>query len=116
LIFTSKCIKGIFIFSFLKKKPQRAAQATVEFVQFAKVLKWSASDGTLLQLAEQHNIKVKKSCCKGNCGVCVAYLLSGQVFYEEAVSFKVTGNEILLCSAYPGVKSLRDDPYLRINL
>ncbi|MCK5818688.1 MAG: 2Fe-2S iron-sulfur cluster binding domain-containing protein [Psychromonas sp.] len=77
---------------------------------------WSVSDGTLLQLADRHQIKVKKSCCKGNCGACVAQLLSGQVYYQEEMSFKVTGNEILLCSAYPGLKSTKSPPYLRLNL
>lgn len=93
-----------------------ATHATVEFVRSGKVLHWSEGDGTLLQFADRYQIKVKKSCCKGHCGACVAQLLSGQVYYEEEMSFKVIGNEILLCSAYPGLKSTKTLPYLRLNL
>lgn len=104
------------MFDFFKKKTQMATRAKVEFVRSGKTFDWTISDGPLLQFAERHHIEIKKSCCKGHCGVCQIKLLSGAIFYQEDISFQIGVNHVLLCSAYPAMDKENKTPHIYIDL
>ncbi|MCP4324350.1 MAG: 2Fe-2S iron-sulfur cluster binding domain-containing protein [Psychromonas sp.] len=86
------------------KKVEAAKQARVMFNRSGVMFSWSKSDGSLLDLAEQHGLSPVSSCRSGNCGSCTTKLLSGDVFYEQATGADLAKGEVLLCSAVPAAE------------
>jgi len=76
----------------------------VEFKKSGKVLDWSDTFESILELAEDNGIEIESECRQGYCGTCMVKLLSGEVDMENTDGLDdsdIENNMILTCSAVP---------------
>lgn len=73
----------------------------VTFSRSGKTVKWSPSDGTLLDLALKNEIEVAYSCRLGDCQSCVQKVISGVVDHVGDEVPLLSLNQALLCLAVP---------------
>lgn len=76
-------------------------RTTVRQVRFARsgiATEWAASQGTLLELAEELGIPVDYGCRFGDCCACAVPLLEGKVAYAEAGIAAEPGMVLLCCA------------------
>ncbi|XWK86066.1 MAG: FHA domain-containing protein [Phormidium sp.] len=59
-----------------------SSPATVVFTKSGKEVIWDG-EKSILELAEQENVAIRRGCGKGFCGACKQKLLSGNVEYKE---------------------------------
>ncbi|NUP68862.1 MAG: 2Fe-2S iron-sulfur cluster binding domain-containing protein [Nonomuraea sp.] len=62
---------------------------------------WTDTDGTLLELAENHGVPVPSACRSGACGTCVLDLVHGEVSYLVDPPIPPGSRAVLGCSAVP---------------
>ena len=62
---------------------------------------WSRCDLPLLELAEEHSVRIDFGCRAGSCGTCVTRILSGAVRYLHQPNAPLEVGEILACIAVP---------------
>jgi uncharacterized protein len=74
---------------------------TVTFDYSKKCVPWSASYGSLLELAEAAGIPVEAGCRAGHCGTCMTALRQGSVSYVMEPSQTPEAGKCLLCVAQP---------------
>lgn len=78
------------------------APAQVQFARSAQTASWRQEDDlSLLELAEQQGLRPNFSCRNGQCGLCRATLLSGDVMYPAEPDADVAQGDVLLCCALP---------------
>ena len=93
-------------FSAIEAEPV-AEEALVVFASNGAELRWTAADGTLLDLAEAHGFTPPVSCRSGRCGSCATRMTAGTVVTDPTAVAETAENEILLCSARPAEGSAR---------
>jgi len=62
---------------------------------------WTATDGTLLELAEHHGVPVLSACRSGACGTCALDLVRGEVSYLVDPAIPPGSRAVLACAAVP---------------
>ncbi|MEV0800407.1 2Fe-2S iron-sulfur cluster-binding protein [Kribbella sp. NPDC050281] len=62
---------------------------------------WTDADGTLLELAESHGVRVLSACRSGACGSCTLDLVHGEVSYLIDPALPPGSRAVLACSAVP---------------
>ncbi|AXS41665.1 2Fe-2S iron-sulfur cluster-binding protein [Breoghania sp. L-A4] len=87
------------------KKPHSAETSgkaiKVEFTRSGKKLIWTETEGTLLELADAHGVRISSGCRVGNCGTCSTALTRGSVSYVTTPASKPPAGSALLCIACP---------------
>lgn len=78
-----------------------ASQSTVTFVTSGQTVPWNPSDGSLLELAEAHQLNPPYSCRAGICGTCMCKLRSGEVTYQTAPTADIDPGSVLICISQP---------------
>lgn len=78
-----------------------ATGIVVNFSQSGKQLPWSHSTGSLLELAEAHDVSVNSGCRAGSCGSCQTRIKSGEVSYRQPPDFDPEPGACLLCVCTP---------------
>lgn len=73
----------------------------VEFSRSKTTVDWSPKNGTLLELAEAHNIKARCGCRAGSCGSCLTALMQGEVDYLHRPGAKPEAGSCLICISKP---------------
>ena len=73
----------------------------VEFARSGRVVQWTKSDGTLLELAEAHGVKARCGCRAGVCGTCQAGLRQGEVDYIQRPAREPGAAQCLPCITQP---------------
>jgi ferredoxin-NADP reductase len=73
----------------------------VKFARSGLSADWREEDGSLLDLAEAHHLKVNSGCRAGNCGTCATALKTGKVTYMATPASEPAGGTVLLCIARP---------------
>jgi ferredoxin-NADP reductase/uncharacterized protein YcbX len=79
----------------------RAGPFKVTFSRTKQSVEWSSSQGTLLELGEQHGVRLSANCRAAACGACKVALLGGRVFHLVKPPFPLADNELLTCCAVP---------------
>jgi hypothetical protein len=80
---------------------QAAGSVQVEFTRSGKRLNWQEEDGTLLDLAEKHGVRIASGCRAGNCGTCATALREGDVTYVTKPASSPAQGSVLMCVACP---------------
>ncbi len=78
--------------------------AEVSFANSGKTITWRPEDGTLLDLAEKHEIDLPSGCRSGSCGTCSTAITSGEVTYVAPPQMDPGAGSCLPCSAIPSGK------------
>lgn len=73
----------------------------VTLSQSNKVLNWSASEGSLLELAENNEIPIESACRAGQCGMCKVSITQGEIEYLTSPSATIEANSCLSCISIP---------------
>lgn len=73
----------------------------VKFARSGRVIQWSESADTLLELAEASGVPVRCSCRAGNCGTCLTALRQGTIEYVRPPSREHVDGFCLPCIARP---------------
>jgi len=73
----------------------------VTFARSQRRVDWDAGAASLLELAENHSIRVESGCRAGCCGACQTRIESGTVVYDQVPEFDVAPGNCLLCLAKP---------------
>jgi ferredoxin-NADP reductase len=88
-----------------------SSEATVVFAKSGKEVIWDG-EKSILELAEQENVEIRRGCGKGFCGACKQKLLSGNVEYKQEPSALQDSDRsvgfILTCIADPVEKVVID--------
>lgn len=85
----------------LTDEPARAGSFQVKFLRSNKVLAWEPTNGSLLDLADRHGIRVESGCRAGNCGTCMTAIRTGEVDYPLPPGEMPDDGACLLCTAVP---------------
>lgn len=78
-----------------------APAVTVTFNRSKKTLRWSAQQGSLLELCESNGITLDSGCRAGNCGTCQVALMAGKVNYNARHDITPEAGSCLACIAAP---------------
>jgi ferredoxin-NADP reductase/uncharacterized protein YcbX/ferredoxin len=62
---------------------------------------WAATDGSILDLAEQLGLSPPANCRSGACGTCKARIVSGSVVHDPEPVLPITSDFALICCAVP---------------
>ena len=73
----------------------------VEFSRSGKIVQWTKSLGTLLELAEASGVKARCGCRAGVCGTCVTGLRQGEVNYVHRPAKEPEADFCLPCITQP---------------
>lgn len=82
----------------------RQADGTKHEIQFkrsGKTIVWHPSDGSILSVAEKHNIPLNHGCRAGHCGSCTVRLCKGEISYLNSPAVPVDEDTCLTCAAVP---------------
>jgi|GEM_PF-126833 len=80
--------------------PEQTTDLAEAWVTFGdEKIRWTPGSGTLLELAEKHNIHLDSGCCAGDCGTCETAIRSGQVTHNNGS--QPENGLCLPCVAYP---------------
>ncbi len=74
---------------------------TVTLSKSNKVLNWDASEGSLLELAENNEIPLESACRAGQCGMCKVKITQGEVEYLTEPSASIEADSCLSCISIP---------------
>jgi len=77
---------------------------------------WNNTNGSLLDFLESHGVQPNYGCRSGQCGICKAYLTSGEVAYFSPPGVELNSDEVLLCCAKPADSKANKLPKLGIRL
>ncbi len=78
-----------------------ATEGIVEFAYSRFEQAWTSQAGSLLELAESHDLAPAYGCRSGQCGACKTRLLSGEVAYQYVHDVELEDDEVLLCCCVP---------------
>lgn len=73
----------------------------VVFARSGKSVKWTPGAGSLLELAEDNDVKTRFACRQGICGTCVARIKSGAVGYDRKLDKEPDAGTCYPCIAQP---------------
>jgi ferredoxin len=76
-------------------------QLEVRFLRSGRTLLWDGTDGSLLEFAERHGVRVESGCRSGSCGSCETQLVEGAVDYGEVPDHDIAPGHCLLCVGRP---------------
>jgi ferredoxin-NADP reductase len=76
----------------------------VLFEKSGRSLRWTRTDGTLLDFAERNGIQIRSGCRAGNCGTCMVAIKSGQVTYQTRPGAEPEEGSCLTCCSVPAGK------------
>jgi uncharacterized protein len=93
--------------------PPSAEVATASAVQITfsrsnKVCSWKPTLGSLLDLADEHGIKIESGCRAGNCGTCLVAIKSGAVDYLTEHGADAESGSCLTCICKPRTNLVLD--------
>ena len=74
---------------------------SVTFSRSKKSLDWRPSSGSLLELAEEHGLKINCGCRSGGCGTCLTAVKEGEIEYLHKPGKKPEAGSCLVCIARP---------------
>jgi ferredoxin-NADP reductase len=80
---------------------QSVSSHTVDFTISDKQASWSASQGSLLDLAESAGIEIESGCRAGSCGTCLTAIVEGEVTYIDEPGTEIEHGSCLACIAIP---------------
>lgn len=89
-----------------RKEITEVENAVVTFTQSGFEQRWNAADGSILELAEEHDLSPDFGCRNGACGACSVKLTSGDVSYRSKPSFNIEPGSALICCAVPATELL----------
>ncbi|MSP97665.1 MAG: 2Fe-2S iron-sulfur cluster binding domain-containing protein [Betaproteobacteria bacterium] len=79
-----------------------AGSLAVNFARSNKMVTWSGTSGTLLELAEANGIRLDSGCRAGSCGTCMTAIREGKVDYPSGKpGFDIEKGSCLACVAVP---------------
>jgi ferredoxin-NADP reductase/predicted pyridoxine 5'-phosphate oxidase superfamily flavin-nucleotide-binding protein len=78
-----------------------AEEALVRFDKSEFEQRWNSSDGTLLELAEDHGLTPDYGCRSGACGSCAVAIKQGAVAYRSKPSITPPEGHALICCSVP---------------
>ena len=78
-------------------------QHTVEvvFARSGQTVRWLEGDGSLLDLARDHGIRMSSGCRNGHCGSCMTSVKSGRVRHICTPALRMNKGSCLACIASP---------------
>lgn len=91
--------------------PTEAATATavqITFSRSGKTCSWKPTLGSLLDLADEHGIKIDAGCRAGNCGTCLVAIKSGAVDYLTDHGADAESGSCLTCICKPRTNLVLD--------
>lgn len=74
---------------------------TIKFLRSDKTVEWTSAKGSLLDLADQHGVRIESGCRSGNCGTCVTAIRHGEIDYPVPPSDMPDEGTCLVCTAVP---------------
>jgi ferredoxin-NADP reductase len=77
------------------------ADAEIAFAKSGKIVTWHQGDGSLLELAEAHDLNPDYSCRQGICGTCMCKIREGEVEYQEPPTAAIAPGSVLICISKP---------------
>ncbi|WP_428956483.1 molybdopterin-dependent oxidoreductase [Streptomyces sp. cg35] len=77
------------------------ARRTVRFARSGREATWTASDGTLLELAEREGVTLPSGCRVGQCESCACRVLEGQVAHLVEPGDDLPDGTALSCQSVP---------------
>ena len=83
------------------KSSKNSTERTVKFNKSNVTAKWTADSGSLLDLAEKHNVDIEFGCRAGNCGACVTAIIKGDVEYLSEPGEMPEAGSCLACVSTP---------------
>jgi len=78
-----------------------APSLQITFSRTGKVCAWKPTLGSLLDLADEHGIKIDSGCRAGNCGTCLVAIKSGAVDYVTEHGADAESGSCLTCICKP---------------
>jgi ferredoxin-NADP reductase len=78
-----------------------AQPLAITFARSQRTIVWEGRESSLLELAENHGIRVDSGCRGGSCGTCRTRLESGEVAYDHPPEAEPEAGTCLLCVATP---------------
>ena len=91
--------------------PTESATATaveITFSRSGKKCTWKPTLGSLLDLADEHGIKIESGCRAGNCGTCLVAIKSGAVDYLTEHGADAESGSCLTCICKPRTNLVLD--------
>lgn len=79
----------------------RQSTITIRFEASGQSIEWNDDFGSILECAEQQGVYLPAGCRQGNCGTCLAAMVSGKVSYEKTPGYEVDEQQCLPCLARP---------------
>lgn len=73
----------------------------VVFARSGQTVRWIEGDGSLLDLAQDHGIRMQSGCRNGHCGSCMTAVKSGRVRHICTPSLRMRKGSCLACIASP---------------
>jgi ferredoxin-NADP reductase len=73
----------------------------ITFARSGLTVRWSDSDGSLLDLADACDVPTRFSCRTGVCHTCITALLSGEIDYAPSPLEQPESGEALICCSHP---------------
>ena len=83
------------------KSSKNSTERTVKFNKSNVTAKWTTDSGSLLDLAEKHNVDIEFGCRAGNCGACVTAIIKGDVEYLSEPGEMPEAGSCLACVSTP---------------
>ena len=74
---------------------------TIKFLRSDKTVEWTSTKGSLLDLADQHGVRIESGCRSGNCGTCVTAIRHGEIDYPVPPGDMPDEGTCLVCTAVP---------------
>ena len=78
-----------------------APEILVTYARSGQQLTWRPDAGSLLDLAEAHDIAIPSGCRAGGCGTCQTRIASGEVSYRQPPDYDPEPGTCLLCVCTP---------------
>lgn len=85
----------------VEQVPVSSEPVPVTFKASTQEARWEPGSGSLLELAEQHDLTPIFGCRNGSCGTCRTTVLQGAVTYSKPPEFQLPQGEALICCAFP---------------
>ncbi len=79
----------------------KEAVFTIDFARSKKRIQWTEKSGSILDVAEENDIKAQFNCRGGSCGTCKTRILNGEVEYDEEPDLDPGRGSCLICVANP---------------
>ncbi|MGZ4974149.1 MAG: flavin reductase family protein, partial [Limisphaerales bacterium] len=85
-----------------------ATAVQITFSRSGKTCTWKPTLGSLLDLADEHGVKIESGCRAGNCGTCLVAIKSGAVDYLTEHGADAESGSCLTCICKPRTNLVLD--------